>query len=95
MPQINISFVSKKKDNEIWEWIDKNLQKTLERKIGIERIETFPDKNAGRIDFKGRTIKGVLTVKNSIIDILIEIPLLYRFFTPHIKSAVTKIFDQI
>ena len=95
MPQINIELVSSKTDSEIWEWVENNLQKTLEKKIGIEKIETFPDKAAGRIDFKGRTVKGVLTLKNSVVKILIEIPLLYRFFSPHIKSAVTKIFDQI
>lgn len=95
MPQINLSFTSEKTDSKIWEWLDANLEKALRRKIGTEQIELFPDKSAGRIDFKGKTVKGALTLKNGTASILIDIPLLYRFFIPHIKSAVTKIFEGI
>lgn len=95
MPQIEIKLKSSKTDNEVWEWLEENLQKTLERKIGIEKIAVSPDKASQKIEIKGRTIKGTLFLKDGWVDITIEIPLLYRFFTPHIKSAVTKIFDQI
>ncbi|HNZ52629.1 MAG TPA: hypothetical protein PLD55_01450 [bacterium] len=95
MPKIEMNFQSSKQDKEIWEWLENNLKHILEKKIGVEKIEVIPDKNSKKIEFKGRTVRGTLVLNNGCVSIVVEIPLLYRFFTPHIRSAVEKIFDQI
>ncbi len=95
MPKIDINLKSTKSDAEIWVWLENNLRHMLEKKIGVEKIEVIPDKNSKKIEFKGRTVRGTLILNNGCANITVEIPLLYRFFAPHIRSAVEKIFDQI
>jgi hypothetical protein len=95
MPKIEMNFQSSKSDKDIWEWLENNLKNILEKKIGVEKIEVISDKNSKKIEFKGRTVRGTLVLNNGCANIVVEIPLLYRFFAPHIRSAVEKIFDQI
>lgn len=95
MPKIDINLKSTKSDAEIWEWLEKNLSHLLEKKIGFEKIVVTPYKDSKKMQFKGRTVNGMLSLNNGCVNITVEIPLLYRFFAPHIRSAVEKIFDQI
>lgn len=95
MQKIVINLKSTKPDDEIWEWLEKDLQKNLDRKAGIEHITAYFDKTSRKIDLKGRTISGIIRLDKEAVNIVLEIPVLYRFFVPHIKAAVTKIFDQL
>jgi len=95
MQKITIRLNSSKSDAEIWKWLKENLQRNLEKKVPLEMIKPFFDDEKRKVDLKGRTVSGSAQINNGAIEIILEIPLLYRFFAPHIKSAVKKIFDQI
>jgi hypothetical protein len=81
--------------DEVWEWLEKNLGVQLEKKTGFEKIEYILNKNEGLIEFKGRTVKGTVSVKEDLLKISVYLPLLYRAFIPQIRAAVQAVFKEL
>lgn len=95
MAKFEINLTNSKPDHEIWQWLEQNLQKTLNKRVRSEKITLSPNSNNKTIEFKGKTVKGLLTLKNKTTNISMEIPLLYRAFAPIIKSEIEKIFSEM
>lgn len=95
MSTVNISYKPEKSEEYIWKWIDENLEKMVAKKVPTEDIILLVDRTREVIEFKGKTIKGLMTFKNGIIDINIEIPLLYRMFGATIRASILDILKSI
>jgi hypothetical protein len=95
MPQIKMSFVKDKSDEEIWSWLKSNFDRKIRGKIAIENIKLSSDIENGKLDFTGKTVSGSIEVNSGNIDVFVNIPLLYRPFVPRIKSAVSKVIEEI
>jgi len=95
MSTVNISYKPEKSEEYIWKWIDENLEKMVAKKVPTEDIRLLVDRTREVIEFKGKTIKGLMTFKNGIIDINIEIPLLYRMFGATIRASILDILKSI
>ena len=81
--------------DEVWEWLEKNLDFQLEKKIGFEKVNYVINKNDNTIVFIGRTVNGTMFVSEGILKISLTIPLLYRFFIPRIKKAILSVFKEL
>jgi len=81
--------------DEVWDWLEKNLDFQLEKKAGFEKIEYILNKNEGVVDFKGRTVKGNVSIKEGVLKVSVYLPLLYRYFLPQIRSAVQAVFKEL
>ena len=77
MSTVNINYKPEKPEEYVWNWIDENLEKMVKRKVPSENINLVVDKARQVVEFKGKTIKGLMTFKEGVIDMNIEIPLLY------------------
>ena len=95
MSAVNINYRPEKPEEYVWNWIDENLAKTVKRKVPAEDIRLFVDKARQVVEFKGKTIKGIMTFKDGVIDMDIEIPLLYRMFAPAIRASILDILKSI
>ena len=95
MSAVNIKYRPEKPEEYVWNWIDENLAKTVKRKVPTEDIRLFVDKARQVVEFKGKTIKGIMTFKDGVIDMDIEIPLLYRMFAPAIRASILDILKSI
>jgi len=95
MTTVNISYKPEKNEEYVWKWIDENLEKMVAKKVPTEEIRLIVDKSRQVVDFKGKTIKGLMTFKNGVIDLDIELPLLYRMFGPAIKASILDILKSI
>ena len=95
MSAVNINYRPEKPEEYVWNWIDENLAKTVKRKVPTEEIGLFVDKARQVVEFKGKTIKGIMTFKDGVIDMDIEIPLLYRMFAPAIRASILDILKSI
>ena len=95
MSAVNINYRPEKPEEYVWNWIDENLAKTVKRKVPTEDIRLFVDKARQVVEFKGKTIKGIMTFKDGVIDMDIEIPLLYRMFAPAIRASILDILKSI
>jgi len=95
MTTVNISYKPEKNEEYVWKWIDENLEKMVAKKVPTEEIRLIVDKSRQVVDFKGKTIKGLMTFKNGVIDLDIELPLLYRMFGPAIKASILDILKLI
>ena len=95
MTTVNINYKPEKSEEYIWKWIDENLEKMVAKKVPTENIRLKVNKPAESVEFTGKTIKGLMTFKNGIIDINIEIPLLYRLFGATIRASILDILKSI
>lgn len=95
MTTLNISYKPEKPEEYVWKWIDENLEKAVARKVPTEDIRLFVDKARQVVEFKGKTIKGLMTFKDGIINMNIEIPLLYRLFGATIRASVLDILKSL
>lgn len=95
MSTVNINYKPAKSEEYVWKWIDENLEKTVARKVPTENIRLVIDKARDAVEFKGKTISGLMTFKNGIIDINIELPLLYRMFGSVIRNSILDILKSI
>ena len=75
MSTVNINYKPEKPEEYVWNWIDENLEKMVAKKVPAEDIRLTVNKPAESVEFTGKTIKGLMTFKDGIIDINIEIPL--------------------
>ena len=67
----------------------------VKRKVPTEDIRLLVDKVRQVVEFKGKTIKGIMTFKDGVIDMDIEIPLLYRMFASAIRVSILDILKSI
>ena len=95
MSTVNINYKPAKSEEYVWNWINENLEKTVKRKVPTEEISLVVDKARESVEFKGKTISGLMTFKNGIIDINIELPLLYRMFGSAIRNSILDILKSI
>lgn len=95
MSTVNISYKPEKPEEYVWNWIDENLEKMVKRKVPSENINLVVDKARQVVEFKGKTIKGLMTFKEGVIDMNIEIPLLYRMFGQTIRTSILDILKSI
>ncbi|MBO4711443.1 polyhydroxyalkanoic acid system family protein [bacterium] len=95
MSTVNINYKPEKPEEYVWKWIDENLEKMVKRKVPTEDIRLFVDKSRQVVEFKGKTISGLMTFKDGIIDMNIEIPLLYRMFGQTIRTSILDILKSI
>lgn len=95
MTTVNISYKPEKPEEYVWKWIDENLEKMVKRKVPTEEICLVVDKAKQAVEFKGKTIKGLMTFKEGVIDMNIEIPLLYRMFGATIRTSILDILKSI
>ncbi len=95
MTTINISYKPEKNEDYVWKWIDGNLEKMVAKKVPTEDIKLLIDRAREVVEFKGKTIKGLMTFKNGIINIDIDIPLLYRMFGSTIRASILDILKSI
>lgn len=95
MSTVNISYKPEKSEEYVWKWIDENLEKMVARKVPSENIRLFVDKSRQVVEFKGKTIAGLMTFKEGVIDMNIEIPLLYRMFGNTIRTSILDILKSI
>ena len=95
MSTVNISYKPAKSEEYVWNWIDENLEKMVAKKVPTEDIRLKLNKSAESVEFTGKTIKGLMTFKDGIIDINIEIPLLYRMFGAAIRASILDILKSI
>ena len=95
MSTVNINYKTAKSEEYVWNWIDENLEKMVKRKVPTEDIRLFVDRSRQAVEFKGKTIKGLMTFKDGVIDMDIEIPLLYRMFGQTIRTSILDILKSI
>ena len=95
MPQIRMQFTSEKSDSQILAWLKENFDKNLVKRAGYEKIEVAQELVDGKLNFKGRTVKGHILVDSGNIEIVVTVPLLYRPFIPRIKAAVAKVLKDL
>lgn len=95
MSTVNINYKPGKPDEYVWSWIEANLEKMVAKKVPTEEIRLFVDKARQVVEFKGKTINGLMTFKDGTIDLNIEIPLLYRMFASTIKASILDILKSI
>ena len=95
MSNVNINYKPEKPEEYVWKWIDENLEKMVARKVPSENIGFIIDKKRQVIEFKGKTVKGLMTFKDGVIDMNIEIPLLYRMFASAIRVSILDILKSI
>ncbi|MBP5407323.1 polyhydroxyalkanoic acid system family protein [bacterium] len=95
MTTVNINYRPEKPEEYVWKWIDENLEKTVARKVPTENIGFIVDKKRQVIEFKGKTVKGLMTFKDGVIDMNIEIPLLYRLFGSTISASILDILKSM
>jgi len=95
MPQIKVSFKSKKSDEEIWDWLKNNFDRKMAGKTNYEKIVLAKEVVDNVLTFKGRTVSGSIKVVSGDIDVTVAVPLLYRPFIPRIKLAVSKVLNEI
>ena len=95
MTTLNISYKPEKPEEYVWKWIDENLEKMVKRKVPTEEIRLVVDKARQVVEFKGKTISGLMTFKEGVIDMNIEIPLLYRMFGATIRTSILDILKSI
>lgn len=95
MSTVNINYKPAKSEEYVWNWIDENLEKMVKRKVPTEDIRLFVDRSRQAVEFKGKTIKGLMTFKDGVIDMDIEIPLLYRMFGQTIRTSILDILKSI
>lgn len=95
MSTVNINYKPEKSEEYVWKWIDENLEKMVAKKVPTEDIRLKINKSAESVEFAGKTIKGLMTFKNGVVDINIEIPLLYRMFSSIIKASILDILKSI
>lgn len=95
MSTVNINYKPAKSEEYVWNWIDENLEKMVKRKVPTEDIRLFVDRSRQVVEFKGKTVKGFMTFKDGVIDMDIEIPLLYRMFGQTIRTSILDILKSI
>ena len=95
MSTVNINYKPAKSEEYVWNWINENLEKTVKRKVPTEDIRLLVDKSRQVVEFKGKTIAGLMTFKDGVIDMNIEIPLLYRMFGNTIRTSILDILKSI
>ena len=95
MSTININYRPVKPEEYVWSWIDENLEKMVARKVPSENIRLFIDKTKQAVEFKGKNVSGLMTFKGGLIDINIEIPLLYRMFGSIIRNSILDILKSM
>ena len=95
MSTVNINYKPAKSEEYVWNWINENLEKTVKRKVPTEDIRLLVDKSRQVVEFKGKTIAGFMTFKDGVIDMNIEIPLLYRMFGNTIRTSILDILKSI
>lgn len=95
MSTVNINYKPAKSEEYVWNWIDENLEKMVKRKVPTEDIRLFVDRSRQVVEFKGKTVKGLMTFKDGVIDMDIEIPLLYRMFGQTIRTSILDILKSI
>lgn len=95
MTTVNISYKPEKPEEYVWKWIDENLEKMVAKKVPTEDIRLKINKSAESVEFAGKTIKGLMTFKNGVIDLNIELPLLYRMFGAAIRASILDILKSI
>lgn len=95
MSTVNVNYKTTKSEAYVWNWIDENLEKMVARKVPSENIRLFVNKAKQTVEFKGNTIAGLMTFKDGVIDINIEIPLLYRMFGSVIRNSILDILKSM
>jgi hypothetical protein len=95
MSTVNISYKPEKSEKYVWNWIDENLEKMVAKKVPTEDIKLLLDRTREVVEFKGKTIKGLMTFKNGEINISIDIPLLYRMFGQTIRTSILDILKSM
>ena len=95
MTTVNISYKPEKPEEYVWKWIDENLEKMVAKKVPTEDIRLKINKSEESVEFAGNTIKGLMTFKNGVIDLNIELPLLYRMFGAAIRASILDILKSI
>ncbi len=80
---------------ETWIWLENNLEKQINKRVPFENISYSIFKERGVVDFQGRTVYGTMSISEGLIKISINLPLLYRFFSPHIKSAILSVLKEL
>ena len=95
MSTVNINYKPAKSEEYVWNWIDENLEKMVKRKVPTEDIRLLVDKSRQLVEFKGKTISGLMTFKDGVIDMNIKIPLLYRMFGNTIRTSILDILQSI
>lgn len=95
MTTVNINYKPEKPEEYVWKWIDENLEKMVKRKVPTEEISLVVDKAKQAVEFKGKTIKGLMTFKEGVIDLNIELPLLYRMFGASIRASILDILRSM
>ena len=95
MTTVNINYKPEKPEEYVWKWIDENLEKMVKRKVPTEEISLVVDKAKQAVEFKGKAIKGLMTFKEGVIDLNIELPLLYRMFGASIRASILDILKSM
>ena len=95
MSTVNISYKPEKSEEYVWNWSDENHEKMVARKVPSENIRLSVDKSRQVVEFKGKTVAGLMTFKGGVIDINIEIPLLYRMFGAVIRTSILDILKSM
>lgn len=95
MTTVNINYKPEKPEEYVWKWIEENLEKMVAKKVPTEDIRLLVDRTREVVEFKGKTIKGLMTFKNGVIDLNIELPLLYRMFGSTIRASILDILKSI
>ena len=95
MTTVNVNYKPEKSEEYVWKWIEKNLEKMVAKKVPTEDIKLLVDRTKEVVEFKGKTIKGLMTFKNGVIDLNIELPLLYRMFGATIRTSILDILKSI
>ena len=95
MSTVNINYKPEKSEEYVWKWIDENLEKMVAKKVPTEDIKLLVDRTRDVVEFQGKTIKGLMTFKNGVIDLNIELPLLYRMFGATIRASILDILKSI
>lgn len=95
MTTVNINYKPEKPEEYVWKWIDENLEKMVAKKVPTEDIKLLVDRTRDVVEFQGKTIKGLMTFKNGVIDLNIELPLLYRMFGATIRASILDILKSI
>ena len=85
-----------KNKEEVFAWLEENLEKMLNNKAHIEKITVEFEKDMYKVRFCGRTIKGNLNLEDdNMVCVEVEIPLLYRGFKNTIIKAIEEAIENL
>lgn len=95
MANLRIEHKTQKTKQEIWSWIDTNIEKGLESKVPKEKFKVTPVPAENIFKLKGEHVSAEIKVLEGAVDCNITIPLLFTPLKSVIESGVRSVLKDL